>query len=74
MFFKMCSCTAPTFFLQNLEEYSLPQLPEEICHIIIQMTTAYYHCRKCNKVIAKSINSHCKIHCGASLMCADCKR
>ena len=70
----MCSCKAPFFFLQNLDEYHLPQLPSEICEVILQMTKSYYHCKKCNKIIAKSINSHCKIHCSYTLICADCSR
>lgn len=70
----MCSCNAPFVFLHNIEQHSLPQLPNEICEKILQMTKSYYHCRKCRKVVAKSINSHCRIHCGAVLTCADCTK
>ena len=68
----MCSCTTPQWFLKDLNSFDLPGLPYEIVEIILKYCKSDCICRKCNRIIAQSINSYCNIHCSASLTCKDC--
>ena len=71
----MCSCLAPQEFLENLDEFeNIPRIPTELREIILSYTKSVTKCRFCKRVLARSINSHCKIHCTSYLTCIDCSK
>lgn len=68
----MCSCNVPTVFLNSLEDYNLPHLPKEIVDKILICCKSYTRCPECMKVVAKSVNSECNLHCRPFIRCIDC--
>ena len=62
----MCSCHAPRNFLKHY-------FPEDVCNIIVENTRSLHYCISCERLIAKSINSDCKIHCRPAIQCVYCK-
>ena len=71
----MCSCLAPQEFLDHLEEFkNIPHIPTELRDIILSHTRSFTKCRFCKRIVAKSINSYCRIHCAPYLTCIDCSK
>lgn len=69
-----CTCRAPRHFLSESTLYGLPALPDELVEYILHLTRSDTRCSRCDRLLARSIESECRMHARTRIECIDCFR